>query len=67
MSSFSEYLKSVGAGILTLVLFVGLGYFVYTSLFVTQAPSKTDDVVATHTMAPAQPAERVTVNQKKPS
>ncbi len=26
--------KSIGAGILTLALFVGVGYFVYTTLFV---------------------------------
>ena len=38
MSEFVGCLKSVAAGVFTLVLFVGVGYFVYTSLFVTDTP-----------------------------
>jgi hypothetical protein len=33
MDSIRDFGKTIGAGILTLALFVGVGYFVYTSLF----------------------------------
>lgn len=51
--SYSSTLKSIGAIVLTLALFLGVGWYVYTALFVGPAPQPTDDVVAT---APAQPA-----------
>jgi hypothetical protein len=60
--SYSSTLKSIGAIVLTLALFLGVGYYVYESLFVPPGPSQTEDVVAT---APAgQPA---TNDQKNPS
>jgi hypothetical protein len=33
MDSITDFGKSIGAGILTLALLVGVGYFAYTSLF----------------------------------
>lgn len=33
MDSITDFGKTIGVGILTLALFVGVGYFVYTSLF----------------------------------
>ena len=51
--SYSSTVKSIGAIVLTLVLFLGVGYYVYTSLFVPPGPAPTEDVVAT---APAQSA-----------
>ena len=65
MTTFTACLKSVGAGVLTLILFAGLGYYVYTSLFVTPAPSKTDELVAVHSVAPAQPNEKVLVTKDR--
>ncbi|GAA0528817.1 hypothetical protein FHS83_002355 [Rhizomicrobium palustre] len=51
--SYSSTVKSIGAIILTLVLFLGVGYYVYTSLFVPPGPAQVEDQVAT---APAQSA-----------
>jgi hypothetical protein len=60
--SYSSTLKSIGAIVLTLALFLGVGYYVYESLFVGPGPAQNEDVVAT---APAsQPA---TTDQKNPS
>jgi hypothetical protein len=58
--SYSSTLKSIGAIVLTLALFLGVGYYVYTALFVPPAPQRTDDIVAT------QPAPTA-VNEKTPS
>ena len=33
MDSITGFGRTIGVGILTLALFVGVGYFVYTSLF----------------------------------
>ncbi len=63
--SYSATVKSIGAIILTLVLFLGVGYYVYTSLFVPPGPAQTEDVVAT---APAPAAQPVPAgDEKKPS
>lgn len=52
--TYSSTLKSLGAIVLTLALFLGVGYYVYESLFVPPGPAQSEDVVAT---APdAQPA-----------
>lgn len=45
-SSFSSTIKSLGAIVLTLALFLGVGYYVYTSLFVPPGAQQ-EDVVAT--------------------
>jgi hypothetical protein len=60
--TYSSTLKSIGAIVLTLALFLGVGYYVYTALFVGPAPQQ-EDVVAT---APAQPAP-ATTDTKSPS
>jgi hypothetical protein len=66
--TYSSTLKSIGAIVLTLALFFGVGYYVYTALFVTPAPQRIDDIVAT---APAQPApaneQTTTTGQREPS
>jgi hypothetical protein len=51
--TFSATLKSVGAMILTLVLFLGVGYYVYTALFVPPGPQP-DEFAAASTSAPSQ-------------
>jgi hypothetical protein len=61
--SYSSTVKSIGAIILTLVLFLGVGYYVYTSLFVPPGPAQTEDVTATN--ASTQPVQ--TADEKKPS
>lgn len=60
--SYSSTLKSIGAIVLTLALFLGVGYYVYESLFVPPGPQQNEDVVAT---APA--AQPATTTQKNPS
>ena len=65
--SYSSTLKSIGAIVLTLALFFGVGYYVYESLVVGPTPAQNEDVVATGNGAqpgtqPAAPAD-----QKKPS
>jgi hypothetical protein len=65
--SYSSTLKSIGAIVLTLALFFGVGYYVYESLVVGPAPAQNEDVVATGNGAqpaaqPASPAD-----QKQPS
>jgi len=69
MDSFSSTLKSVGAFVLTAILFVGLGYYVYTALIVQPVANKpADEFAAVHTTAPAQPVEKTTADaQRKPS
>ncbi len=67
--SYSSTLKSIGAIVLTFALFLGVGYYVYTALFVPPGPAQTDDIVAT---APAQPApaaneKTTTTGQRQPS
>ena len=53
--TFSTTLKSVGAMVLTLVLFLGVGYYVYTALFVTPIPSsQTEEYAAAGTTGPTQ-------------
>ncbi len=59
-SSYSSTLKSIGAIVLTLALFLGVGWYVYTSLFVPPGPAPQEDVVAT---APAQQAPATTTNK----
>lgn len=61
--SYSATVKSIGAIILTLVLFLGVGYYVYTTLFVPPGPALTEDVVATAPTAEPAPAP----DQKQPS
>lgn len=61
MDTMTSCIKSVGAGLLTLILFAGVGYYVYTALFATQTPTKTDELVAVHQVAPQQAPEKVTV------
>ncbi len=51
--TFSATLKSVGAMVLTLVLFLGVGYYVYTALFVPPGP-QTDTYAAASNGAPSQ-------------
>jgi hypothetical protein len=66
--TFSATLKSVGAIVLTFALFIGVGYYVYTALFVVPPPERTEEIVAVHTTAPAQPNEQTTTTMnKKPS
>ena len=57
---YSSTLKSIGAIVLTFALFLGVGYYVYTSLFVTPPPAQQDEIVAVHTQAPAQQIEKTT-------
>jgi len=62
--SYSSALKSIGAIVLTLALFLGVGYYVYQALFVSPA-TQSEDVIAT---APAaQPAAQQSAAQKQPS
>ncbi len=49
---YSSTLKSIGAIVLTFALFLGVGYYVYTALFVTPAPQAQEETVAVHTQAP---------------
>lgn len=66
--TYSSTLKSIGAIVLTFALFLGVGYYVYTALFVPPTLQRTDDIVAT---APAQPApaneQTTTTGQRQPS
>ncbi len=65
--SYSSTIKSIGAIVLTFALFLGVGYYVYTALFVPPAPQAQEDVVAT---APAgQPVneQTTTTGQRQPS
>jgi hypothetical protein len=55
--SYSSTVKSIGAIVLTLVLFLGVGYYVYTSLFVPPGPAS-EDVVATAPQPSAQTTEK---------
>lgn len=57
--TFSSTLKSIGAIVLTFALFLGVGYYVYTALFVTPATERAE-VMAAHTTAPAPVNERTT-------
>ena len=66
--TFSATLKSIGAIVLTFALFLGVGYYVYTALFVTPGPNRTDEIAAIHTQAPAQQIEKTTTqHEKQPS
>ena len=58
---YSSTLKSIGAIVLTLALFLGVGYYVYTALFVTAAPQAQDEMVASHTQQA--PVNEKTVTQ----
>ena len=58
--TYSSTLKSIGAIVLTLALFLGVGWYVYTSLFVPPGPAQQEDVVAT---APAQQAPAAATNK----
>ena len=58
---YSSTLKSIGAIVLTLALFLGVGYYVYTALFVTPAPQAQDEMVAAHSQ-PA-PVNETTTTQ----
>lgn len=60
--SYSATLKSIGAIVLTLALFLGVGYYVYESLFVGPAPQQSEDVVAT-----APDAAPAAATEKNPS
>lgn len=51
--SGSSTFKSISAIVLTLALFLGVGYYVYTSLFTTPAPQP-DEYAAASTSAPSQ-------------
>ena len=52
--TFSATLKSVGAIVLTLVLFLGVGYYVYTALFVTAPSAQTEEYAAASSSVPTQ-------------
>jgi hypothetical protein len=54
--TYSSTLKSIGAIVLTLALFLGVGYYVYESLFVGPGPQQ-EDVVASQP-APAATADK---------
>jgi len=56
---YSSTLKSIGAIVLTFALFLGVGYYVYTALFVTPAPQTQDEMVAAH-QTPAPVNEKTT-------
>jgi hypothetical protein len=60
--SYSSTLKSIGAIVLTLALFLGVGYYVYESLFVPPGPAQSEETIAA---APA--AQPATTDQKNPS
>jgi hypothetical protein len=66
MDTFSSTLKSVGAFVLTAALFAGLGYYVYTALFIPPTPAK-DEIVAAHSAAPMQPEKVTVTGERKPS
>ncbi|MDE2181498.1 MAG: hypothetical protein KGJ78_00610 [Alphaproteobacteria bacterium] len=67
METVSACLKSIGAGVLTLIVLGGLGYYAYTALFVTPATHRADEFAAVHT-SPQQAPEKVTVTgERKPS
>ena len=65
--TFSSTLKSVGAIVLTFALFLGVGYYVYNSLFVTPPPDRSDEIVAVHTTNAPANEQTITTMQKKPS
>jgi hypothetical protein len=67
--TFSATLKSVGAIVLTFALFLGVGYYVYTALFVPPQATQSEEVIAVHSAAPTQSDEKTTttVENKKPS
>jgi hypothetical protein len=58
--AISATLKSIGAIVLTFALFLGVGYYVYTALFVTPAPTQQEEMMATRTQAPAPVNEKTT-------
>jgi hypothetical protein len=65
MDDDNSTLKSIGAIVLTLALFLGVGWYVYASLFAPPGPQQAqDEIVAVHTQAPATaPANEKTVTQ----
>jgi hypothetical protein len=67
--AISATLKSIGAIVLTFALFLGVGYYVYTALFVTPAPSQSEEMLAVGTQqAPAQQMEKTTTqHERQPS
>jgi hypothetical protein len=58
--AISATLKSIGAIVLTFALFLGVGYYVYTALFVTPVPTQQEEMMATRAQAPAPVNEKTT-------
>ncbi len=67
MDTMNACLKSIGAGVLTLIILGGLGYYAYTALFVTPGPQKTDEFAAVHTVPQAEPEKVTVTGERKPS
>jgi len=66
MTSFMEFFKSIGAGVLTLAVFAGLGYLMYTSLAVSP-PEKAGPLMTAHSYSAPAPAQPVKTDPKQPS
>jgi hypothetical protein len=57
--TFSATLKSIGAIVLTFALFLGVGYYVYSALFVAPATERAQ-MMASHASPPAPVNEKTT-------
>ena len=66
MTSFLEFFKSIGAGVLTLAVFAGIGYLMYTSLAVTP-PEKQGPLMTAHSLSTPAPAQPAKSDPKQPS
>ena len=66
MSDFIEFFKSIGAGLLTLAVFAGLGYWMYTSLSVAP-PEKQGPLMTAHSYSTPPPAQPAKPDPKQPS
>jgi len=66
MTSFMEFFKSIGAGVLTLAVFAVLGYLMYTSLVVAP-PEKSGPLMTAHSYSSPPPAQPAKTDTKQPS
>ncbi len=66
MTSFMEFFKSIGAGVLTLAVFAGVGYLMYTSLSVAPA-EKPGPLMTAHSYSTPPPAQPAKPDPKQPS
>ena len=66
MSNFMEFFKSIGAGLLTLAVFAGIGYLMYTSVAVAP-PEKPGPLMTAHGYSAPPPAQPAKADPKQPS